>query len=59
MIPTAINLSDKLSLFTEQWSPKIIARFEEYHFKASEWECSAVVRPVVVRMSQATRLEDA
>ena len=28
-----INLDDKLSRFTEHWSPKIIARMNDYHFK--------------------------
>ena len=29
----AINLADKLSLFDEHWSPKIIAQMNDYHFK--------------------------
>lgn len=29
----AINLTEKLSLFHEHWSPKIIARMNDYHFK--------------------------
>jgi mannose-6-phosphate isomerase-like protein (cupin superfamily) len=28
-----INLGQKLSLFTEHWSPKIIAQLNDYHFK--------------------------
>jgi mannose-6-phosphate isomerase-like protein (cupin superfamily) len=28
-----INLESKLSQFTDQWSPKIIAQMNEYHFK--------------------------
>jgi mannose-6-phosphate isomerase-like protein (cupin superfamily) len=28
-----INLQQKLSLFTEHWSPKIIAQLNDYHFK--------------------------
>jgi len=28
-----INLQNKLSKFTEQWSPKIIAQMNDYHFK--------------------------
>jgi mannose-6-phosphate isomerase-like protein (cupin superfamily) len=27
------NLKQKLSLFTEHWSPKIIAQLNDYHFK--------------------------
>ena len=29
----AINLAKKLSLFDEYWSPRIIAKMNEYHFK--------------------------
>ncbi len=28
-----INLADKFSRFSEHWSPKIIARMNDYHFK--------------------------
>jgi len=30
---TALNLGEKFSLFSEQWSPKIIARMNDCHFK--------------------------
>jgi mannose-6-phosphate isomerase-like protein (cupin superfamily) len=30
---SAINLKEKLGRFSEQWSPKIIARMNDYHFK--------------------------
>lgn len=29
----AINFEDKLSLFDEQWSPKVIAEMNDYQFK--------------------------
>ena len=29
----AINFQEKLSKFSEQWSPKIIAQMNNYHFK--------------------------
>ncbi len=29
----AINLSQKLGLFTEQWQPKVIAEMNDYQFK--------------------------
>lgn len=38
MPPSPINLAEKLSLFTEQWSPKIIARYEDFHFKLAKLE---------------------
>ena len=31
-----INFSDKLALFEEHWSPKIIAQMNEYHFKLAK-----------------------
>ena len=30
---TAVNLVQKLSLFTEQWQPKVIAEMNDYQFK--------------------------
>lgn len=32
----SINLKEKLSLFTEHWSPKIIAQMNDYHFKLAK-----------------------
>ena len=31
-----INLQDKLSKFSEHWSPKIIAQLNDYHFKLAK-----------------------
>ena len=36
MIPKAINFDHKLDTFTEQWSPKIIAEMNDYHFKLAK-----------------------
>jgi mannose-6-phosphate isomerase-like protein (cupin superfamily) len=33
MSRTAINLADKFSKFSEHWSPKIVARMNDYEFK--------------------------
>ncbi len=33
-----INLRDKLAKFSEQWSPKIIAQMNDYHFKIARIE---------------------
>lgn len=33
-----INFQDKLSKFSEQWSPKIIAQMNDYHFKIAKIE---------------------
>ncbi len=38
MTPTPINLSEKLALFSEQWSPKAIAQFEDFHFRLAKLE---------------------
>ncbi len=32
----SINLQQKLSLFSEHWSPKIIAQLNDYHFKLAK-----------------------
>jgi mannose-6-phosphate isomerase-like protein (cupin superfamily) len=34
----AINLQEKLAGFSDHWSPKIIARMNEYHFKLSKFQ---------------------
>ena len=34
----AINLEDKLSRFSEHWSPKIIAQMNDYHFKVVKFQ---------------------
>ena len=36
MTPNAINLTEKLNQFTDQWSPKTIAQFEDYQFKLAK-----------------------
>lgn len=33
MLYSSINLREKFTKFTEQWSPKIIAQMNDYHFK--------------------------
>jgi hypothetical protein len=35
---TAINLTDKLAKFSEHWSPKIVARMNDYHFKLVKFQ---------------------
>ena len=36
-MPTpAINFADKFSMFSELWSPKIIAQMNDYHFKLAK-----------------------
>jgi mannose-6-phosphate isomerase-like protein (cupin superfamily) len=32
----SINFQDKLSKFSEQWSPKIITQMNDYHFKVAK-----------------------
>ena len=33
-----INLEEKLALFSEHWSPKIIAQMNDYHFKLGKFQ---------------------
>lgn len=35
---SAINLEEKLGLFSEHWSPKIIAQMNDYHFKLVKFQ---------------------
>ena len=35
---SAINFEDKLTKFSEHWSPKIIARMNDYHFKLVKFQ---------------------
>jgi mannose-6-phosphate isomerase-like protein (cupin superfamily) len=37
MKPSAINLGDKLSQFTDLWAPKIVAQMNDYHFKLTKF----------------------
>jgi mannose-6-phosphate isomerase-like protein (cupin superfamily) len=34
----AINFADKLSKFSEQWSPRVVARLNDYEFKLARIE---------------------
>ncbi|WP_409525717.1 cupin domain-containing protein [Nitrincola sp. MINF-07-Sa-05] len=34
----SINFADKLSLFSEQWSPKVVAEMNDYQFKLVKLE---------------------
>ncbi len=36
MQTTPINFTEKFGLFSEQWSPKIIAKMNDYHFKIAK-----------------------
>ena len=35
---TSINLAEKLSGFSDHWSPKIIAQMNDYHFKLVKFQ---------------------
>ena len=32
-IPSPVNFTEKFALFSEQWTPKVIAQMNDYHFK--------------------------
>jgi len=36
MEPKSINLKEKFTLFSDHWSPKIIAQMNDYHFKIAK-----------------------
>lgn len=36
MLYQAVNIDEKLASFSEQWSPKIIAQMNDYHFKLAK-----------------------
>lgn len=38
MTHTPINFADKLRLFSEQWSPRVIAEMNDYQFKLAKIE---------------------
>jgi mannose-6-phosphate isomerase-like protein (cupin superfamily) len=38
MKPSAINFDGKLGLFSDHWSPKIIAQMNDYHFKLVKFQ---------------------
>lgn len=38
MKASPVNLKEKLTLFGEHWSPRIIARLNDYHFKLAKIE---------------------
>jgi mannose-6-phosphate isomerase-like protein (cupin superfamily) len=38
MSPAPINLFAKLDLITDQWSPRIVAQMNDYHFKLAKIE---------------------
>jgi mannose-6-phosphate isomerase-like protein (cupin superfamily) len=35
---SAINLGEKLGMFSEHWSPKIVAQMNDYHFKLVKFQ---------------------
>ena len=63
MTPTAINLSEKLSLFTDHWSPKIIAQIDDYQFKLAKvqgdfvWHCHPETDEVFIVVEGQLRID--
>ncbi len=37
-MPNKINLDDKFALFSDHWSPKILAELNDFHIKAVKFE---------------------
>jgi mannose-6-phosphate isomerase-like protein (cupin superfamily) len=38
MAPSAVDIAEKLSLFAERWSPKVVARLNDYEIKVVKLE---------------------
>lgn len=36
MIPDVISLAEKFSMFSERWSPRVLAQLNEYHVKIAK-----------------------
>lgn len=59
----AINLQDKLSRFSEHWSPRVIAEMNDYQFKLARlhgefvWHAHADTDEVFIVLSGSLRLE--
>ena len=59
----AVNLADKLSQFSEHWSPKIVARMNDYHFKLVKlrgefvWHAHADTDEVFIVLDGELRIE--
>ncbi|WP_296280038.1 cupin domain-containing protein [Pseudoxanthomonas sp.] len=63
MSHTAINLKDKLSRFSEHWSPRVIAEMNDYQFKLAKvkgefvWHAHADTDEVFIVLDGALTLE--
>ncbi len=63
MSKNAINLSQKLALFSEHWSPRVIAEMNDYQFKLVRlqgefvWHSHADTDEVFIVLEGAMRLE--
>jgi mannose-6-phosphate isomerase-like protein (cupin superfamily) len=59
----AINLQEKLSRFTEHWSPRVIAEMNDYQFKLAKlqgefvWHCHSDTDEVFIVLSGSLLLE--
>ena len=62
MIPSAINFNEKFKKFSEQWSPKIISKMNDYHFKLGRiqgefiWHSHAETDEVFIVLGGAMRI---
>ena len=60
---TAINLRDKLALFSEHWSPRVVAEMNDYQFKLAKvlgefvWHCHADTDEVFIVLEGEMTLE--
>jgi mannose-6-phosphate isomerase-like protein (cupin superfamily) len=63
MSDTAINLSDKLSRFSDHWSPRVVAEMNDYQFKLAKiqgefvWHAHADTDEVFIVLAGEMTLE--
>jgi mannose-6-phosphate isomerase-like protein (cupin superfamily) len=63
MSKTAINLAEKLTRFTEHWSPRVIAEMNDYQFKLVKlqgefvWHSHADTDEVFIVLDGSMRIE--
>ena len=56
MIDAAVDIAEKPSLFTERWSPKVVARLNDYEVKVVKLEGEFVCTPTTTPTSCSSQL---
>ncbi len=56
MANEAVDITEKLSLFSEHWSPKVVARLDDYEIKVVKVKGEFVCTPTTTPMSCSSLL---